>query len=191
MILVVGNNREQIANLLKEKGEMIMSDELKKPEKNVLEPVTIKTVMEEWIEGLRAKGLTAFWPSWARGQYIKEDNLVAQERIAKRLNTKVADIREKLVRRHGKNVRVLWNFKTNSQVPTKGMSEVNKAKLADDAKTGARQSQYFGQKNSLDAIQRMMGMPRNLRRTLCRALALSWSQGEEAYLEVEAMRRGE
>jgi hypothetical protein len=186
--LIIGNadrNQRNYELLNKLKGELIMDDDKKLTIE--MKPRSIKTVLQEWKDGLAKKGQRAFWASWLQGTYIKKDNLKAQSRAARLLNRKFPDIKEKVVSRHGKNVKILYNRKTGERIPTTGMSPATLAKIKAKNADIARQRLYFADKNHLNAIAAMMFMPRNLRRTLCRKLGLKWNQGKEAYIDVEAM----
>ena len=151
---------------------------------------TIKNALDNWKEGLEKNRMGGFWPSWAYGQYIKPDNAKAQSNKAHRASRKLADVKEKVILRHGKLVRILHNRKTGGRIPTKGMNVHNKNVIDIRNRDAARQIKYFGEKNALAAITAMMGMPRRLRRTLCRKLAMAWgTRTTGGYREAEAMIR--
>ena len=152
-----------------------------------LSPPTIKSVMGDWKDSLLKIGQAPFWASWLQGTYIKKDNLKAQSNVARLLNRKYPDIKEKVVLRRGKNVRILYNRKTGERIMSTGMHPSTKAKIKAKNTFCRRQRLYFTEKNALTAIAAMLGMPRNLRRVLARKLNLKWNQGPEAYVKVEAM----
>jgi len=124
---------------------------------------TVKTVLQEWKDNLLSQGKKAFWPSWVAGTYISPDNRKAQLNL-QRLKERVwPDIKDKVVRRHGKNVIVKY-----------------------DRRKKTKAENYFSDDNSLDAIARMLlaGGTRAMRRNLCRRLGLRW---KTEYVEAEHM----
>jgi hypothetical protein len=150
----------------------------------------IKVALEDWTELITESGMKAFWPSWAYGQYIKESNIAAQAKRARLGNRKIADIKEKVINRHGKNVRILFNRKNGAIIPTKGLSTANAARLDKRNKRAAKQCLYFAERNHLEAITTALKMPRDIRRTLCRKLRLAWGTlTSGGYREAEAMIR--
>jgi hypothetical protein len=135
-----------------------------------------------------SKFLRVFWPSWQNGQYISDENPEARTNKQRLFTRQIADIKEVLVTRHGKNVRVLYNRKIGAIIPRKDMSEANRTKL--DARNKAAESQFkfFEEDNHLAAITAALRMPRNIRRTLCRKLGLKWGGPHDGgYREAEAM----
>lgn len=148
---------------------------------------TVKTAVKKWKEGLAKIGQRPVWASWLHGTYIKKSNLKAQNNIARLHNRKYPDVKEKVVVRHGKNVRILYNRKSGARIMTTGMHPSTRAKIEAKNTSVALTRLHFAENNALNAIAAMMGMPRNLRRTLCRKLNLQWNQGPEAYVKVEAM----
>ena len=179
---IIGKKQE---NRNKLKGEVIMGTE-----SSIGKSTASKTgagVFDKWKEGLAKIGQRPVWASWLQGTYIKKSNLKAQSNVARLLNRKYPDIKEKVVLRRGKNVRILYNRKTGGRIPTKGMSPFTRAKIEAKNDTIARQRPYFAEKNALKAIAAMLHMPRNLRRSLCRKLNMKWGKGPEAYIKVEAM----
>jgi hypothetical protein len=178
------------------KGEMKMENgkssassiEYKNDTSSTLKPRTIKNLLVDWKDGLEKIGQVAVWPSWAYGQYIKETNTKAQANKAKLASRKFADIREKVILRHGKLVRILHNSKTGARIPTKGMNVHTKNQIDIRNRDAARQIKYFGENNALKAITAMMGMPRRLRRMLASKLGMAWGT-TGGYREAEAMIR--
>jgi hypothetical protein len=153
-----------------------------------LKPKTIKNALDDWKEHLSTASMTGFWPSWAYGQYIKPANKEANANKAKLAARKRADIKEKVTLRHGKLVRILHNRKNGARIPTKGMNVHNKNVIDIRNRDKARQIKYFGEKNALDAMIAMMGMPRRFRRMLARKLNMDWGTST-GYREAEAMIR--
>lgn len=151
-----------------------------------LKPRNLKTFLEDWKEAITKTGATAVWPSWLHGTYIKEDNLEAQSRVTRRAARVYPDIKTKVVRRHNKNVVIAYNRKTGAIIPTSGMSRKNREQIDARNTRVAKQREYFKDNNHLDAITAMMGMPRNMRRSLCRKLNLIWGS-KDGYREAEAM----
>jgi hypothetical protein len=132
--------------------------------------------------------LRVFWPSWQNGQYISDKNPDARTNKQRLFTRQIADIKEVLVTRHGKNVRVLYNRITGHVIPRKDMSEANRAKLDARNKVAEKQFKFFEEDNHLAAITAALKMPRNLRRTLCRKLGMDWGTlTSGGYREAEAM----
>jgi hypothetical protein len=169
-------------------SDIVRKPDTKAPSLKMEMRPTIKSVLGEWKDNLKAMGQSPVWASWLHGTYIKKSNLKAQNNVARLHNRKFPDIKEKVVLRRGKNVRILYNRKTGGRIPTKGMHPSTKAKIEAKNASIARQRPYFGENNALNAIAAMLGMPRNMRRSLCRKLNLKWGKGlKEGYREVEAM----
>jgi len=142
-----------------------------------------KKIIDDWSEKLAKKGQVAFWPSFLYGQYIKKDNLKAQDNVQRLATRKFPDVKKKVVRRHGKNILINYVRKTGAEIIGKNSSPINITAHATKVKLMAKQNQYFKDDNHLNAVTAMIGMPRNLRRTLSRKLNLKWPE----YREAEAM----
>lgn len=189
-IIVGDGHSHQIGKILKKiKGEINMEDSPKVEEEKKLvdlKPQTVQTFFEEWVAGVLKLGQRPFWPSAFKGPYISDKNQKAIDNRARLVSRKVADIKEKVIERHGKLVRTLHNRKTGETIPTKGMSAKTLTALEASNKVARRQSLYFGEDNALDAITAVMGMPRKIRRSLARHLGMKWV-GTDSYTEAEAM----
>lgn len=167
-ILIVGD--ERLPDLTK-LGDLIMKDEkseLKrqdnetpKMEMKIKGPPTIKTMLDDWAEALKAKGKTAFWPTWAYGTYISDKNRKAKANAQRLATRKYPDEGKRIATKHGKLVLVPYNRKEEAE------------------------QNYFKEANALSAIASVlinMGT-RQHRRALCKKLKLKWSY----YKEAEAM----
>ena len=148
-----------------------------------------KKIIDGWSDSLKKKGQVAFWPSFLYGQYIKKDNLKAQDNVQRLANRVYPDIKKKVILRHGKNILVDYVRKTGAEIIGKNSSPKNAAAHAAKLKSMAKQRLYFEEDNHLAAITSMMNMPRTLRRSLCRKLKMKWGNDSEGYLEAEAMIR--
>lgn len=55
---------------------------------------TLKEFLQEWADGLKEQGKQAFWPSWAMGQYIRDDNQIAKFRHKAMVDKRIAREKE-------------------------------------------------------------------------------------------------
>jgi hypothetical protein len=124
---------------------------------------TVKTMLQDWKDNLLKQGKKAFWPSWFAGTYISDKNRKAKLNLQRLKDRVWPDVKDKVVRRHGKNVIVKY-----------------------DRKMKTKKDFYFTDDNSLNAITRMLlaGGTRRMRRDLCRRLGLRW---KTEYIEAEKM----
>jgi hypothetical protein len=124
---------------------------------------TVKTMLQDWKDNLLKQGKKAFWPSWVAGTYISDKNRKAKLNLQRLKDRVWPDVKDKVVRRHGKNVIVKY-----------------------DRKMKTKKDFYFTDDNSLNAITRMLlaGGTRRMRRDLCRRLGLRW---KTEYIEAEKM----
>lgn len=124
---------------------------------------TVKTVLEEWKDNLFKQGKSGFWPSWVAGTYISDKNRKAKLNLQRLKDRVWPDVKDKVVRRHGKNVIIKY-----------------------DRKIKTKAQHYFTDDNALQAITRMLlaGGSRRMRRDLCRRLGLRW---KTEYIEAEKM----
>lgn len=144
-----------------------------------------KKILDGWSETLKKKGQIAFWPSFLYGQYIKKDNLKAQDNVQRLATREYPDVKKKVVRRHGRNILINYVRKTGAEIIGKNSTTANANAHAAKIKLMAKQHLYFEEDNHLAAVTAMLNMPRNLRRTLAGKLNLKWTE----YLEAEAMIR--
>ena len=140
---------------------------------------TVKTVLQDWKDNLKALGKGAFWPSWLYGQYIKPDNHAAQYRHKRRAEI-VRTKRHVLMMVKGKFVKVAIPEKRHTGDNLTRMQKLeNKVFM-----TNLSPKQYFTEDNALNAIARMLlsGGTRAMRRKLCKRLGLRWSEYKEGEL---------
>ena len=132
---------------------------------------TVKSMLKDWSDNLLEHGKKAFWPSWVAGTYISDKNRKAKLNLQRLKDRVWPNVKDKVVRRHGKNVIVKYDRRKNI-IRRKG----KEVEIPD----------YFTDDNSLNAITRMLlaGGTRRMRRDLCRRLGLRW---KTEYIEAEKM----
>lgn len=63
-------------------------------------PQTVGDYIKLWADKLAEQGKQAFWPSWAAGTYIRDDNQIAKQRHKAMVDRRLAKEKEKKANPH-------------------------------------------------------------------------------------------
>ncbi len=145
---------------------------------------SVKKYLDDWRNNLKSQGLTGFWPSFMQGQYIRPDNMKAQERMQRKATQKRTDL-FMLVSLHGRFIKVkLPKEKYKGQKLTRIQRIVNR-----EIDRRIRWKNYYSESNALNAIAQMLirGGGRSMRRNLAKKLGLLQHNWKAVYKEAESM----
>lgn len=146
---------------------------------------TVKDWLDEWKDNLKDQGLSAFWPSWMQGTYIKPTNQKAMDRVRRKATFKKTTY-FMLINWHGKLRKIeLPKKKYKGQNLTRIQKIVNR-----EIDRRIRWKNYYSEDNALNAIAQMLirGGNRAMRRTLAKKLGLlQFGKWKSTYKEAEFM----